>query len=119
MIWLPIEYPSLNQYIQIERGNKYQSAKVKKEYTNQTMYMCMGKKQIKTPCRLKFTFYMKNKRKDPDGIAFSKKFILDGLVKAGIIPDDTFRHIKGFTDDFIVIDNVHREVGVLIERMES
>lgn len=115
MIWLPIEYPSLNQYIKIERGNKYQSAKVKKEYTNMTMYMAMNKKAIKTPCRLKFTWVMKNKRTDPDNICFGRKFALDGLVKAGIIPDDTFKHIKGFTDDFKVVDELNKEVGVLIE----
>ena len=115
MIWLPIEYPSLNQYIKIERGNKYQSAKVKKEYTNITMYLTMGKKKINTPCKLKFTWYIKNKRTDPDNICFARKFALDGIVKSGIIPDDTFKHIKGFTDEFIVINEIHKEVGVMIE----
>lgn len=33
-----------------------------------------------------------NKRRDPDN--YSGKFILDGLVKSGIIMDDSFEHIK-------------------------
>ena len=118
MIWLPIDYPSLNDYIKIERTNKYAGAKVKKQYTNTTMYLSMNKGKIKTPCRLKFTWYVKNKRTDPDNTAFAKKFVLDGLVKAGVLPDDTFKHIKGFIDDFKVIDNVHKEIGVMIERIE-
>lgn len=39
-------------------------------------------------------------RRDLDNIAFAKKFIQDGLVKAGIIKDDSGRYIKGFSDSF-------------------
>jgi Holliday junction resolvase RusA-like endonuclease len=42
---------------------------------------------------VKLTYYFKTRgRRDPDN--YSGKFILDGLVKAGIIIDDSFGHIK-------------------------
>lgn len=41
-----------------------------------------------------------NHRRDLDNVAFGKKFIQDGLVKAGIIPNDTAEYIAGFSDSF-------------------
>lgn len=34
-----------------------------------------------------------NRRRDPDNIMAAQKFILDGMVQAGIIEDDGWRHI--------------------------
>ncbi len=42
---------------------------------------------------VKLTYYFKTKgRRDPDN--YSGKFILDGLVRAGIIADDSFNNIR-------------------------
>jgi hypothetical protein len=42
-------------------------------------------------------------RRDPDGLrGFMVKYILDGLVKAKIIPDDNAKFIVGFEDNFIL-----------------
>ena len=41
-----------------------------------------------------------NLMKDPDNVAFAKKFILDGLQKSGSITGDGMREIAGFTDSF-------------------
>lgn len=43
-----------------------------------------------------------NKRRDKDNIAFAKKFIFDGLVSAGIIPNDGWANIAGWTERFEV-----------------
>jgi Holliday junction resolvase RusA-like endonuclease len=112
MITLNIKYPSLNEYIKVERTNRYAAAKMKKDYTYQTKYIAMGQEKIKTPCKLRFTWYIKNKRVDPDNTAFAKKFALDGLVKAGILEDDTHKHILGFEDIFIVSDKPKLEIEV-------
>lgn len=39
-------------------------------------------------------------RRDPDNIAAGKKFILDALVKSGIISNDGHATIVGFSDTF-------------------
>lgn len=42
---------------------------------------------------VKLTYYFRTRgRRDPDN--YSGKFILDGLVKSGIISDDSFGHIE-------------------------
>lgn len=46
-------------------------------------------------CRIEMEFYFKDKRRhDPDNYACCAKFILDGLVKASILPDDNFDVIE-------------------------
>ncbi len=42
------------------------------------------------------------KRKDKDNISAGKKFILDGLIAAGIIPSDSWRHVGNFEDKFYI-----------------
>ena len=43
-----------------------------------------------------------NRRKDPDGISAGAKFILDGLVKAGILRNDGFSEVCKITHEFSV-----------------
>lgn len=41
-----------------------------------------------------FAFYFPDKRRrDPDNYAFSAKFLMDGLVKAGVLQDDSFEQV--------------------------
>ena len=93
---------------------RYKGNSVKQQDTNVVMWSLMNKAPIKTPCKLKFTWLIKNKKTDPDNIAFSKKSVLDGMVKAHIIPDDTHKYIIGFVDEFEISD----KVGVRIEVIE-
>jgi Holliday junction resolvase RusA-like endonuclease len=105
-------FTSLNQYISAERRNRYIAAKIKKEETNIAYTQLLGKPPITTPCKLKFTWYIKNKRTDADNICFARKFILDGMIKAELIPDDNMKHIIGFTDEFIIDVNERVEIEV-------
>jgi hypothetical protein len=47
-------------------------------------------------------YYSKNRRADPDGIRIAAKYILDGLVEANVLPDDSQKWIIGFVDRFDV-----------------
>ena len=113
MITLYYEFTFLNQMIQIERGNKYKAAKIKKDTTNFVYYSLKGHKPIEYPCKLRFTWLLKNKRMDLDNIAYAKKGVIDGMVKAGLLPDDGLKYIIGFVDEFEISD----KVGVRIERI--
>jgi Holliday junction resolvase RusA-like endonuclease len=45
-----------------------------------------------------YEFWFKDKkRRDPDNYAASAKMLQDGLVKAGILPDDNFNHVPELT----------------------
>ena len=52
------------------------------------------------PIKITFQWIEENKRRDLDGIAFGKKFILDAMVKQGIISNDNRKHVTAFTDTF-------------------
>lgn len=58
--------------------------------------------RVTTPINLKITWYCKNKRKDPDNVAFGVKFILDGMQEARMIENDGFNEIKEIHHHFIV-----------------
>ncbi|WP_430628873.1 hypothetical protein ACQ0N1_08805 [Lactiplantibacillus plantarum] len=100
------ELPSLNEYIKAERANRYAAAKLKKRYTALCSVYARASRnsgvQFSWPCKLKFTWYTKNNRKDADNIAFAKKFVLDGFMKAGLLGNDNRKHITGFQDEFAV-----------------
>lgn len=68
------------------------------------------------PVRIDFRWYMENARKDPDNVCFAKKFILDALTRQGILQGDSFRYVKGFTDEFFIDkENPRIEVDITAE----
>ena len=104
-IVIPHELIDLNKFINTQRANRFGGAKLKKDQTNLcTMYVKRAMKhhdQITNyPLMLTFNWYAKDRRKDPDNIAFGKKFILDAMQDAGIIENDGFKQIYGFKDTF-------------------
>jgi Holliday junction resolvase RusA-like endonuclease len=50
---------------------------------------------------VRFTWVERNRRRDIDNVAFAKKFVLDGLVAAGVIGNDTPQYVAGFEDRFL------------------
>lgn len=97
------ELTDLNKFIETERRNRYDGARLKKENTDFVMWKTKGLEQITHyPLHIHITWYTKNLKVDPDNIAFAKKFILDGLVNNGILKDDSRKYISGFADDYEV-----------------
>lgn len=83
----------LNTYIRAERSSRYIAAKMKRQETEKVAWL--AKTQLKLVDKLKkITFIWKhpNRRKDMDNVEFSQKFVWDGLVDAGIIESDSWRH---------------------------
>ena len=65
---------------------------------------------------IKFHWVEKKTRRDKDNIAFAKKFILDALQEMGILQNDGWSEILGFSDTFDVDkDNPRIEVSLLSE----
>ena len=111
-----IDYPftKLNEYIDAERGGWQKANIIKKNETEVARLNFLGVK-VPTPCRIRFVWHAENFRRDADNIAFAKKYILDGMVKAGAIPNDNLNHIKGFIDDFVVDGRDYVEVYAIRE----
>lgn len=96
--------PSLNEYINACRCNKYKGAQFKRNIENCICYSIKRSKKLKpicNPCTVRFEWHERTVKRDCDNIASAKKFILDALQKQGIIQNDNQKYIKGFTDVFI------------------
>lgn len=99
---IPFRLPSLNDYVDACRSNKYGGNNHKKSVEDDILWCLKSvKSKISNPVRLKFTWYEQNKNRDKDNVAFAKKYILDALQKSGILPNDNNQYIDGFQDDFV------------------
>lgn len=99
-IEIPFRLPSLNQYINECRKNKYAGANMKKTVDRDIGYYINKLPQYKNPIKIHFTWVEENKRRDLDNVCFAKKFILDSMVKAGKLKDDNRNYVVGFEDNF-------------------
>lgn len=69
---------------------------------------------IKKPINVRVTWVEKNARRDPDNVRCGMKYILDGLVVSGKIPNDTRAWIKSLSDSFPEPDKQNPRVEVEI-----
>lgn len=74
--------------------------------------------QFDGPVIMRYTWIEPNRRRDKDNIAFAKKFIQDALIRAGVLANDGWAQIKGFSDDFVV-DRKRPRVEVEIEEAKD
>lgn len=110
--------PSLNEVIQKNRANKYAGAQFKADIEEAIGWdikqaLTTGAlKPVTKPCMIEMLFYESTKRRDVDNIQSSQKFILDAMVKNGILKDDSRRYVKQIKHT--VIDAHIDEVRVII-----
>ena len=110
---------SLNDYVNACRSNAYKGAKFKREVEDIIgWYIAISKlPKISSPVIIHFEWHEKTKRRDADNIASAKKFILDALVKQGILIDDSRKYVRGFTDT--IIDDAKDFVVVNIQQIKG
>lgn len=111
------ELTDLNTYIQAERSHRLLASTIKREETERVAWeaQAAGLPPVsRYPIRIAFTWYSQDSRKDIDNIAFAKKFILDGLLKAGVLAGDGRKHVAGFAEEFL-IDRERPRVEILID----
>lgn len=97
---IPFRLPSLNEYINECRVNRFKAAKMKKDIESQLFPYIIRLPMYENPVRIEFVWLESNKKRDCDNVSFGKKFILDAMVKFNRLPNDNPKYIKGFTDTF-------------------
>ena len=109
--------PGLNEYTRKERGNKYQGAAMKRRETERAAWAAKAAHvpAFTEPVAVIIEWHEPNRRRDLDNVASAKKFILDGLVRAGVLANDDQRHVIGFTDTFHIDRERPRIVVSIIE----
>lgn len=105
---------TLNKYINRERTNKYAAAKMKKEATKISEWETMYKHhKLNYPLKMIYTWHLKNKRIDPSNWAFCKKYIEDGMINSGFLPNDNINFINEIHDKFVLDEEEYVEIELL------
>ena len=102
-------FPSQNDIIRVNRAHPLSYGVMKEKYCE---IACEAiKSQIDmTECPIKrievvFVWYEVRKfARDPDNIQGGDKFIMDALVEAGVIEDDSLIQVAGIRNHFVVVD---------------
>ena len=101
------ELPSMNEIIDAckrRRGNWSAYSAMKAQQTDRIMAEMMihhvHPPAVYRPVRIHFRWFNRTMRRDLDNIAAGKKFILDAMVRAALLKNDTQEHVLGFTDTF-------------------
>ena len=118
-IVIPHKLPSLNEYINACRSNRYAGSSMKKKYEELiALYLVKVMKHDK-PVKIRFTWEEGNKRRDYDNICGGgRKFILDALVKTGKLKNDNRNWVVGFEDRFTYSTDGTWSVTLEIEEVE-
>ena len=109
--------PSLNQYINACRLNKFAGAKFKRDtekIIEDAIDIYLDHEQLQSvneAVKIRFDWHEKTMRRDADNIASAKKYILDAMQTKNILPNDNRQYVKGFYDDIVDDD----ENYVLVE----
>ena len=106
LLTIPGKLNNLNDYIAAERSNRYRGAKMKADNGNAVslaVMQCMKGVRIRRPVFMEYTWVEPDRRRDLDNISsFGRKVIQDALVNAGVLKDDGWKHVVGFSDRFRV-----------------
>lgn len=110
----------LNEYTKANRSNRYSGNQMKVENENHITIFVRNQLREERFERvaIRFNWYEPNKRRDPDNIAFAKKFILDVLVREGVLKNDTQKYIEHF-EDYFYIDVNDPRVEVWLTEIEE
>jgi Holliday junction resolvase RusA-like endonuclease len=112
--------PSLNEFIAKNRSMPALGNRMKQD--NQRLvevYIAkyLRKVHIDKPVYIEYTFYEPNKKRDLDNISgFAHKVIQDALVESGVLHNDSWLYIIGFSDRF-EIDKDYPRIEVIIKEV--
>ena len=112
--------PSLNEYINKINSNRFLGNLFKQNLENELCKQIT--KQVreqgfnapfKKPVDFYITYYEKNKKRDKDNIASSKKYILDALVKSGVLQNDGWKWVGNFKEEFKIGKDYEVEITMM------
>lgn len=118
MITITGKFESLNEYILACRRNPYAGSAMVNRVEKNIMKQLKDQKlkPLKPPIKIAYKFYETTRRRDKDNISgFFHKVFQDSLVKSGLLVDDGWKYISGYSDDF-GIDKTPRVEIMIYER---
>ena len=104
-IEIPLKMPSINEFINQCRYNKYAGNNYKQNVQAEIYPYIKNMPKLEKPVKIDFHWYEGNRKRDLDNVSYAKKFILDALVKYGKLKDDNRKNVCAFTDNFYYTKN--------------
>ena len=114
---IPGELPTLNEIIDASKSHYQAYRRLKSEAEERVIWPAKALPKMDR-VRLHITWYRSNRRHDPDNILAGTKFILDGLVQAGVLENDGWKEIDSISHDWKV-DKDNPRVEVEIEETKE
>lgn len=109
---IPGELPTMNEIVAVSKKHHMAYASMKKKYTDLVHLHASNLPKVDRADFL-IIWYCKNRRKDKDNIMAGAKFILDGLVNAGVIENDGWAQVGNIFHVFKVDkDNPRVEIEI-------
>ena len=122
LLTIPGRLDNLNDYIRADKASRYKGGKLKaKNEDIVAIYIrkCLRGVKIHKKVYMEYLWVEKNKKRDLDNISsFGRKVIQDALVNEGVIANDGWAHIVGFSDAFQV-DARNPRIEILIREVET
>lgn len=117
---IPGELPGLNEIIAAAKSHFGQYSAMKRENTEAVAW-CAKASRASSVDRavVRITWYAATRRRDPDNVMAGTKFVMDGLVMAGVLPGDGWRHVAGIEHDFRIDRDEPRVEVEIIEHREA
>ncbi len=112
--------PGMNEFISAQRTNKYKGAQMKADGQHTCeIYVkkALRNVHIEKPIKIHYCFYERNAKRDMDNISgFAHKVFQDALVSCGVIDNDGWKNIVGYTDSFFV-DKKNPRIEIVLEEV--
>ena len=118
LLIIPGRLDNLNDLISAERRNRYAGGKMKgqnQQIVTVAIRKCLRGVKINTPVHMEYLWVEKDRKRDKDNISsFGRKVIQDALTCTGVLKNDGWAQIEGFSDAFAVDkSNPHIEVRII------
>lgn len=113
--------PALNDYLGECNRNRLAGGRMKKNFQyiiSQFIRRDLKRLKIAKPVIIHYRFFETDKRRDKSNIAsLSMKFIEDALQECGVLQNDNWQCVTGFTHEFY-IDVKNPRIEVELEEVE-
>ena len=91
-------FPALNDFLKAVNANRFAGSSMKKEQTEFARLHFLRHKKFQVPVHIDIQWYELNNKRDSDNIVFAKKWLFDGMVNAKVMPDDSRKWVKGWSE---------------------
>ena len=108
----------MNEIIDAARSHWSRSAKQKKLATVRCSLAFKGRRSFKPPIALAIDWFEPSLKRDLDNITAGVKYILDGMVLAGKLTDDSRKYVSRISHS-VSLDRYNPRVEVTVKELNA